>query len=76
MSELNITNVFNVSGHHNTVSFNQSNEYNETDNSGADAAQILQIVLGFVAMVIFCPIWIPLMLAQSGYKALSGDSHE
>lgn len=73
-NETNITNIFNVSGHHNSVEIGQSFENTTT---GGDVGKILQIVLGFVAMIVLSPVWVPyLLLSGARNKLIGGDADE
>lgn len=70
-TDITNNNHFEIGGHHNNVSVSQSFENNTT--IGADVVKVLQIVLGFVAMIVLSPIWLPYLLARGVYDKLTDN---
>lgn len=68
MPDNHFNNTFHIIGDGNTVHFSQSVE------TGGDTIGILRVVLGFVAMILLSPIWIPAVLLEAGRNQLSGGN--
>lgn len=64
MSDLNITNIFNITGNGNTVNVSQDID------SGSNGAEITGMVLKFLLTLLLSPIFIPVLLAANGIKLL------
>lgn len=62
MSENHYTNIFNVTGDGNTVSFEQSID--------SGSAEMLGMVLKFLLALLLSPIMIPFLLTANGIKLL------
>jgi hypothetical protein len=63
MSDVNVTNNFYVSGHHNTVTVHQEMTQEST--------KALGMVLKFLVTILLAPIAIPFLLTVNGYRMLT-----